>query len=139
MVLPSGDTAAAPATAPSGAFHSSFARSPESRHTASAPPRDARYRADPSGPKRGAADRAVGNGIWLAASSPTTPSVMGTVHRCTAAFDTVATSRRSWLGTSALAAIEMYCSTPTLTRCATRRCRSIEYNHGPVPSSAVAV
>jgi len=80
----------------------------------------------------------VGSGKGLAADSPTTPSAIGTVHRFMLGFETVATRRRG-LADSALAEIEMYCSTLTFTRSATRRSVSIEYSQGPVPSSEVAV
>src|SRR5690349_21470549 len=45
---PSGDTAPAAAISPMGARHNSTAFPSESRHTASAPPRDARYITEPS-------------------------------------------------------------------------------------------
>src|SRR5258705_1325097 len=89
MLRRSGETAAAPATAPSSGFHTSLAPAAVRRHRPSVPPRDARYSSDESGAKRGAADRAVGRSRRAALASPETSRASGTVQSCTLGFDTV--------------------------------------------------
>src|SRR5919112_1140916 len=104
--FPSGDQAPAPTTASPVDLQISLAPAGESRHRPSAPPREARYRSEESGPKRGAADRAVGSATRLAAGSSIGPSVMGTVRSCRVGLETRATRRLGRPGVSALAAME---------------------------------
>src|ERR1043165_3267529 len=86
IVLPGGDVAAAPTSAPSLGFQSSAAPAPARRHTASAPPRDARYTNDESDSKRGAAARAVGTSMRV---GPCSAAPTETVQSCAVGFETV--------------------------------------------------
>ena len=97
----------APATEPSLGFQISAAPLAPSRQMPSAPLRDARYRSEPSGANRGAADRDVGTASLAAESSATAPDAIGTHQSPTVGFDTVATNRVGWPATCRLAAIEM--------------------------------
>src|SRR4029077_10018349 len=88
----------APHGVPSLGRHHSVRPARESRHSASAPPRDARYNTDESGADLGAPDRAVGSGNLVARISSEMLSPIGTLHNTTFGLDTVATSRLGFPG-----------------------------------------
>ena len=80
---------------------------PATFQSPSAPARDARYQSVESGPNRGAAERAVGDVMLVTSSSLATLSEIGTDHRCTLGFETVATNRLGPAAFSVLAATDM--------------------------------
>ena len=116
-----------------GAVHSSVAVPAASFQIPSLPLLEDTY-SRKFAPSRGASPPAVGSLIGLAADSSATWSDIGTRQRVPFVLATVATRRRP----SALAASDVYCSRPKLTRCGMRRSRSKAYNAVRAPSAVVA-